>query len=315
MSRAAWLAARQGTEEQPTVGGSELAAILGISPWQTALGLWLLKTGRVDPPEPTEAMEAGSYLEPGILKWYGARTGREIIAGTDLIDAVDAGRFQILDHAEIAYCDDEGRLVLRSRRYPWLTGSIDAIAIDPELGPGVVDAKATGYGEIEGWKEGAPEHYGAQLAGYRIVTGLTWAGFAVLFGGARLGWSDEVADDLLEARILRASRDFVALLSTDMPPEPDAAGRDVGSLRALHRNVSEDTLFFPATVLLDGNRVSALEFDEQFVSAKEDLRFARQRHEIMETDLRMLMGDAREILLPGGVRYRRNSRSVWRKDD
>jgi len=33
------------------VGGSDIAAILGISPWRTAYSLWLEKTGRVTPPD------------------------------------------------------------------------------------------------------------------------------------------------------------------------------------------------------------------------------------------------------------------------
>lgn len=318
MSREAWLQARQGEPGAWTVGGSDLGAILGCSPYETALGLWLLKTGRVAPREPDDAMLAGQFLEGGILDWYAAQTGREVIHGAALVEMFATGHplaLQILERAEIAYADDEGRLVLRSRRYPWLAGSVDAVALDPELGPGIVDSKATGFGEIEAWTEGAPPHYSAQLAGYRLVTGLAWSGFAVLFGGQRLGWSDEPRDEVLEARCLRASRDFVALLGTDSPPDPDTARGDVGALRALHKDVSARTLYFPTTILVDGDRLSALDFDEQWVSAGEDLRYARQRREIMETTLRHLMGSAREILLPSGARYRRNATKVWRRDD
>ena len=39
--RAAWLA-----ERRSGIGGSDIAAILGLSPWKTAVDVWLDKTGQ-----------------------------------------------------------------------------------------------------------------------------------------------------------------------------------------------------------------------------------------------------------------------------
>jgi putative phage-type endonuclease len=42
---------------------SETPAVLGVSPWQTPYGLWLLRTGR-KVQKVTPAMQHGSELEP-----------------------------------------------------------------------------------------------------------------------------------------------------------------------------------------------------------------------------------------------------------
>jgi hypothetical protein len=316
MSREDWLNARAGTPDAPCVGGSEVGAILGVDPYRTALQLWLERTGRAERREPTEVMEAGRYLEDGVLRWYAAKTGRQVLHGRALGEAIDActhGMDRLIAYAEVVYRDDENRLVLRSRLYPWLQASLDAVAIDPRLGPGVVDAKCTGFAEIQAWREGSPEHYRAQVACYTLVTGLQWGGFAVMFGGRELGWSDEPRDTELESRVIQATRLFRDSLARDVAPEPDRSGGDTAALRTMHRNVSGRTLLFPTTTLLDGERVSAREFDERWLACAERLTAARQEREVLETHLRATMGDAREIVLPDGTRYCRNPRSVWRR--
>lgn len=53
-----WLVWRQNG-----IGSSDAAAIMGVSPWQTPLRLFELKTGRVESPPPTAAMRRGTDLE------------------------------------------------------------------------------------------------------------------------------------------------------------------------------------------------------------------------------------------------------------
>ncbi len=54
------------------IGGSDTAAILGVSPWKTPLTLWQEKTGKVLPVEPSKAkqkiFERGKMLEPIVLQ-------------------------------------------------------------------------------------------------------------------------------------------------------------------------------------------------------------------------------------------------------
>jgi putative phage-type endonuclease len=71
---------RQGSERwrawcQSGIGSSDAAAILGISPWQTARQLWEVRTRRATPEKPTFAMRRGLRLEPVARRLYEARTG------------------------------------------------------------------------------------------------------------------------------------------------------------------------------------------------------------------------------------------------
>jgi len=71
--RALWL-----RERRHGIGGSDAPAILGVSPYQSAFGVWLEKTSRVKDKEPAPAMEWGLLLEDVIADRYTQRTGRRL---------------------------------------------------------------------------------------------------------------------------------------------------------------------------------------------------------------------------------------------
>lgn len=71
--RQAWLA-----ERKSGIGGSEAAAILGLSPWSTPVTVWLDKTGRAAEKEETEAMRIGTELEDFVARRYCQETGRTV---------------------------------------------------------------------------------------------------------------------------------------------------------------------------------------------------------------------------------------------
>lgn len=60
------------------LGGSEIAAVLGLSPFQTAAGLWDEKMGLVEPKPTSDAMWVGIYLEDGIAKLWAHRQAEKI---------------------------------------------------------------------------------------------------------------------------------------------------------------------------------------------------------------------------------------------
>ena len=65
-------------ERKSGIGGSDVAAILGLSPWNTPVGVWLDKTGRAAPKEESEAMRIGTELEDFVARRYCQETGREV---------------------------------------------------------------------------------------------------------------------------------------------------------------------------------------------------------------------------------------------
>lgn len=66
MNRTEWLKGRQSY-----IGGSDVAAILGLSRWKTAFDVWLSKTGEIDEPEEEpKHFVRGRFLERAISDWY-----------------------------------------------------------------------------------------------------------------------------------------------------------------------------------------------------------------------------------------------------
>lgn len=72
-TREEWLA-----ERKSGIGGSDAAAILGLSPWATPVTVWLDKTGRSAEKEETEAMRIGTELEDFVARRYMDETGRTV---------------------------------------------------------------------------------------------------------------------------------------------------------------------------------------------------------------------------------------------
>ena len=65
-------------ERKSGIGGSDVAAILGLSPWNTPVGVWLDKTGRSAPKPETPQMKYGTYFEDYVAKLYAEETGRAV---------------------------------------------------------------------------------------------------------------------------------------------------------------------------------------------------------------------------------------------
>lgn len=57
------------------IGASEAAAIMGVSPWDTAYSLWEVKTGRKPPKPMNPAMQRGKEMEEVARQAYEAETG------------------------------------------------------------------------------------------------------------------------------------------------------------------------------------------------------------------------------------------------
>lgn len=68
-----WLA-----ERRQGIGGSDVAGILGLSPWATPVTVWLDKTGRSAPKPENEAMRIGTELEDFVARRYSQETGLEV---------------------------------------------------------------------------------------------------------------------------------------------------------------------------------------------------------------------------------------------
>ena len=203
--RAAWLAARK-----TGIGGSDIAAILGLSPYRTAVDVFLDKTGQTPDHEPNEAMFWGTVLEDVVAKHYQDTTGNKV---------------------------QRIREMMRHPQHDWMLANIDRAIVIPGsrarfdggklLGAsGILECKtASAYKAGEWGRDGdddaIPTDYAAQIMWYLAITGLEWADAAVLIGGQRyLVKRIERDDDTIKGMIERAEAFWFKHVVEGITPEP-----------------------------------------------------------------------------------------------
>lgn len=186
IDRENWLAQRR-----TGIGGSDAAAVLGISKWRTPLSVWLDKTGQADDAGESEPMRWGTLLEPVIKQEYAERTGREVIAPG----------------------------FLRHPRHEFMVANVDGLVRGE---PRVVEVKTART--AEGWGEPGsdqvPEDYLIQVQHYMAVTELPVADIAVLIGGSDFRIYTVASDAELQGMIVSAEAAFWRSVMDRIAPAP-----------------------------------------------------------------------------------------------
>lgn len=136
------------------VGGSDVAAIMGLSPWRTPMQVWLEKTGREQPQDISDKpyVAFGNTMEPVVGKWY-------------------AEQFPTFTVRRVnAICQSISR--------PWAQASLDYEVNDGRHW-GVLEIKTART--AQDWQDGVPAYYLTQVTHYLSVTGRAFAYVAVFF--------------------------------------------------------------------------------------------------------------------------------------
>lgn len=162
MTNEQWLAARMHGPRGDipyTVGGSDVAAIFGVSPWTTPLDLWKIKKGQMKPPVKANAnqLEMGHLLEPIAAYWYAKKTGNRVYEDTHLYQ-----------HADFPFA-----LANFDRRFERSS--------DNE--PGILECKSCTYHKADEWADDAiPLYYELQLRFYLAVADVKIGAFSAVWG-------------------------------------------------------------------------------------------------------------------------------------
>lgn len=187
-NRSEWLKARRAG-----VGASDIAAIMGISPWSTPFQVWASKVAEIPEDEGSEQMKWGRILENVILDEWA------------------------LDHSPVV---ERGRLV-RSVDVPIMMATPDGITITPhpDSRPAVAEAK----NRAEWSWDSIPKHYHAQVQWQLAVTGYEVGYLIVLFAGRHLETFEIKADLDYQVIQLAAALGFWQLVEANEPPPTDGA--------------------------------------------------------------------------------------------
>lgn len=193
--RSTWL-----QERRKGIGGSDVAAILGLSPWRTPYQVWEDKTGRSEEQTETPAIYWGRLLEDPIRQAYADRTGLSVKKPDQMFTSPD---------------------------HPFMLANLDGIASDGRLVEFKTTSRGDGWGE-EGTDE-IPEYYQTQVQHYMAVMGVERTDVGVLIAGRDFRIYTVMADIELQQMLIDEEAKFWELVQTDTPPEitcaADAARR------------------------------------------------------------------------------------------
>lgn len=221
----AWLEARK-----KGIGGSDAAAVVGLSPFQSSLELYLVKCGESPDKPETEAMRWGKVLESAIATEYAERQGVQI---------------------------EQGQALMQSAEHPFMLASLDGVVQCPIRGEGGYEGKS-----LSAWTkldDGLPEYIWIQVQHCMCVSQLNWFDVAMLLGGQRFELRTVERDDEAIEMLIDAEREFMRRVEIGDPPPPDGMASTGSLLRRMYPEGNGRTIILddPAAIV-EAQRIDAL---------------------------------------------------------
>lgn len=158
------------------IGGSDIAAIMGLSQFKTALDVYNEKIASPFT-EDNDTLRRGRRVEKYVLEEYSERS-REILE-------IELPMF-------------------RSSEYPFLIGNIDAKIANQNV---IIEAKSSRF-NIASWQGKIPDYYLVQIAHYANICDADRVDLAVLFNNWEYGCFSYYRDESLENKIKYAAIEF-----------------------------------------------------------------------------------------------------------
>lgn len=218
LSREEWLRYRtQG------IGGSDVSAIAGISPFKSAHQLWLEKTGQAEPGQVgSECAHFGTLLEPVVRKEFTERTGIRV---------------------------RQKHMLLQSEEHSFMLANLDGVIREGD-GMAVFEAKTASAYKQEIWEEGIPAPYLLQVQHYMAVTGAKRAYVAVLVGGNHFLHHVVGRDDEMIGKIIAMEKFFWEnYVLGGAEPVPDGSEATTEYFNSKFRRSNGETVELPDEAL------------------------------------------------------------------
>jgi len=278
IGRALWLAQRR-----RGIGGSDAAAILGLSPWETSFSIWLEKTGGAQTKkqvEPDRVVVVRRFSGAGVAAVPASNRTEPMWWGLALEDIV-AKRYTEKTGLKVW----KPEKLMQHPEHDCLIATPDFLVIGEERGLEIKTANAwadTGWGP-EGTDE-IPRHYLVQCLHYMAVTGFPVWDIAVLIGGSDFRIytvrRDAVFEEILISRLTEWWQTYIV-----QGAQPPIDGSDGASayLKAFHP--ADTAPRIPAT---DAAQI----LGKELLSLKEQISELEGREGSIVNQLKSLIGDA-----------------------
>lgn len=245
------------------IGGSDVAAILGLSKWRTPYQVWEEKTGRRKAEESKELFHFGNVLEQVVADEFAARRGVKV---------------------------QRRNQMFRSEKHPELVANIDRYIV----GGGVLECKTADKFTRHLWGDSAsdevPEYYLTQVQHYMHVTGWHEGYLAVLIGGNEYRDYEIPYDvELAEYCAARCSEFWNNYVVKNVPPPLTAAD----DLTNAFNWVSGSTI--TATQKIEN-------LIENLKRVRENMRYYKDDETEITAELKIFMGENETLFSRDGVK-------------
>ncbi|MDU0329204.1 YqaJ viral recombinase family protein [Paenibacillus sp. 3LSP] len=245
------------------IGGSDVAAICGLSRYKSALEVYLDKIGEIPPKEDNPKMKAGRILEPVIADWFTEETGIRV---------------------------QKQNCIFQSKEYPFMLANIDRWVIGENAG---LEIKNTSEYNRNDWFDGQteviPTEYQLQANHYMAVLGAERWYVAVLIGGWDFQWRVIERDDHLIANLITIEQSFWQhnVLGRNLP---QVTAQDTDLLNKMYPTSKGTTL-----------EISEIYYDliKTLLDTKKGLKQAEEAHEDAKNKVKKLMGENELALWQG----------------
>ena len=206
------------------IGASEIAAVMGVSKWETPISVWAKKVGfDKAEPEENENMEWGHRLENAITdKWLDEFTSYQLEIRGPVFERTDM---------------------------PWMRASLDNIVRAPDGKFESLECKTSGrkddWFDTDG-NEIVPEYYLWQAIWQMAVTGIRVVHFSVLILGRSREWLNRTVEWDEKNIFLAISRgkEFWEMVESGTMPALDVANPELdgNALKNIFPEVNDSTL-------------------------------------------------------------------------
>jgi putative phage-type endonuclease len=270
LDREQWLTVRR-----TGIGGSEVAAVLGMSKYASPLEIYLDKVGELplDRPQHPDLEEAafwGLAHEPTIARVFAERSGLRVVEGPGTLAHVERH---------------------------WMLANVDRFVLDEdEAAPSsLLEIKTRSAYQLDEWLLSVPDGPALQTHWYLAVTGYRHAHVAALLGGNRLRIHRVERDEGLVEHLVALLGEFWQGVLDHRPPAVDGSEATEELLGHLY-DVKAD-----AVTVADPAEVLPLLERRRELKAREE----RTADELRDVDnqLKAIAGDAEIVKTQGTVAF------------
>lgn len=275
MSREDWLIQRK-----KTIGGSEAAALVGMSKYSSPYMVWADKTNRLPEQEDNEAMRIGRDLEEYVAKRFTEATGKKV---------------------------RRENYMLYNPLYPHSHADVDRMVVGENAG---LECKTTNTLDIKQFKGvDFPDKYYVQCVHYMAITGADrWYLAVLVFGKGFFTYILERDQEEIDA-LMKAENDFwESYIENDVPPVPDGKTPTTETIKVIYDKGTQDDVV---------NLIGRENLLNEYISIKKQISSSKERldeiENIIKNDLKEFTGgECRgfKVTFKNGSRKTLNSKAL-----